>query len=550
MNKKLEPGPISETPLARQLQWLLFMRLVVISVLLGLSILLQSPESTLIRPPYVYIAYFIIGVYLFTLFSALLTKRVGNLALFANFQVVADTVLITCLVFFSGSSQSVFTIIYFFPIVAGSIVLQRKGSFVPAACSALGYTIALSAEYLGYHPNYFFSYYYQPFDDFLLLLNNVIIYGMAFFVVAVLSSLLAERLHKAERALSRTTLQFDKLATLYERIFEDTDTGIITLDSTDRITSFNPAFELISGFAAQEVLGQKVEEKFPVIDLQKEKNIQTFAYLTRKNGEQIAVSYSCSRLNLPGEKGGYHVITLQDLSGIKRMEDQLRQVEKMAAIGEMAAGVAHEFRNPLAVISGSAEVLYEKYMHDPALNSLLKIMVRESQRLEDSISDFLQFSKPASPEKEWLSIEKLAGEAVQLLQKTPQWRPNCQLVLDIPEKMDCWGDAQHLRRVLINLIHNSLNALPEDNGKITVRAAETDDDGVEKTIIEVSDNGRGIPPDIAGKIFEPFFTTNASGIGLGLAIVSQLVDSHGGQISLESSPGAGTTIRITLPLPT
>jgi two-component system sensor histidine kinase PilS (NtrC family) len=264
------------------------------------------------------------------------------------------------------------------------------------------------------------------------------------------------------------------------------------------------------------------------------------------------VGYSWTPLHTRDGSEDCQVITLQDLSEIKKMEDQVRQAEKMAALGEMAAGLAHEFRNPLAAISGSAQMLRNELGDNQMQHGLMKIIVRECTRLEKSIADFLQFSKPAVPEREWLLLENLLEDAVALLKQSPDWRDNISILSEIPEKFACWGDAQQLKRVLINLIQNACSALDNAGGEIRVMARETtDDDGQEKCLINIIDSGPGIPPALADKIFNPFFTTRDSGTGLGLAIVHQIIDSHRGNIKVENcgEDEAGANFAITLPLP-
>jgi two-component system sensor histidine kinase PilS (NtrC family) len=232
------------------------------------------------------------------------------------------------------------------------------------------------------------------------------------------------------------------------------------------------------------------------------------------------------------------------------MEKQVLQAEKMATIGEMAAGIAHELRNPLAAISGAAELLDACGDIKTQNQGLMNIITRECERLQNSISEFLYFSKPVEPEKEWVPLLPLVNEAIQILQHTLDWPERCQPVLDIPEKMDCWADPQQIRKVLLNILHNSCIALKNMEGKIRVTAREImDDSGAERTVLTIIDTGKGISDLVIDKIYEPFFTTRENGTGLGLSIVKQLVNAHGGGITIKSNEHTGTTTGIWLPLP-
>jgi len=537
----------------RHLQWLLFLRVMILSVLLGINILLQSKVEILTTPPLPYVAYFIAGVYVFTIFSALLLHYIAWYTAFAYWQLLTDCVLVTVLVFFTGGSQSLFVSLYFFPIIAGSSILLRRGGLAMAAATTLGYGATLLLENLGYQPGFFSYYWYRPLQNIFVAMNYFAVHGITFFIVALLSALLAERLQKTEKALTRTTLEFDRLSLLYGQIFNNIDTGVITLDSRGDITSFNPASTAISGYEATEVLGRPLTEVFAELgrggDLHPSPPVVT---LTRKDGSRVEVGYSEAGLHDPADSRESRVITLQDLSDIKKMEFQMRQAEKMAAIGAMATGIAHEFRNPLAAISGSAQMLVQQLIDrpDPNIKGLTNIIVRECSRLDNTIADFLQFSKPLLPQKEWLPVGKLIHEVVELLKKSPEFKSECRIVTNIPTAMDCWGDAPQLKRLLINLIHNSLMALPERHGEVRIVAAEEGGlPGEEQTVLTIVDNGCGIPVKKLDKIFDPFFTTRENGTGLGLAIVSQIVENHDGDIDVTSLPGQGTTFRVRLPLP-
>jgi two-component system sensor histidine kinase PilS (NtrC family) len=539
--------------LKRQLQWLLFLRALLLTLLLSANfLLLESASKKIVTPPLTYISYFIAGVYLFTIGSAFLLQKSKNLTRFAYIQTLMDSCLVSLLVFFSGGNQSIFTSIYFFPIIAGSFLLMLKGGLTLAAASTMGYGLILLLEYFAYQPDYFYQFWYLAPSSLLVVANFFAVHGITFFLVAVLSALLSTRLQRTESALSRTTQDFDQLSLLYKQIFDDITTGIITIDSDLNITSMNPAAERISGYSAADVLHHSLRQKLPDIELKRRGNIRPIADLQRKDGIRIPVGYSWTPLHTKNGAKDCQVITLQDLSEIKKMEDQVRQAEKMAALGEMAAGIAHEFRNPLAAISGSAQILREELRNNPAHHGLMKIIVRECSRLETSIADFLQFSKPAVPEKEWLALQELLDDAVGLLRQSPDWPEQVIILPDIPEKLAFWGDAQQLKRVLINLIQNSCQAIRDTNGEIRIMAREEKNEaGEEKTIINIEDSGPGIAPAIAAKIFDPFFTTRDNGTGLGLAIVHQIIDSHGGDIKVEGTQqtGGGANFTITLPLP-
>jgi two-component system sensor histidine kinase PilS (NtrC family) len=541
----------SASLLKRQLQWLLLFRVVVLTLLLGLTMLLKPQERGIILPPLQHIASFIVAVYLFTILSFIALNKTTCYRPFSYIQIFADTFLITFLVYFSGGSRSVFTIIYFFPIIIGGLLLFRTGGLLFATTSTLGYGTILLFEYLGYSSIYAAGK-SSPLISFTVFMHQFSVHGLIFFIVALLTIFISERLRQTEAALSQTTHDFDKLQLLYKQIFDDITTGIITVDKNEKITSFNQAASEITGFSPQEVIDKKLVNFFPGLGKYENEPFRQVINLTCKNGTKIPVGYSWTKLNLPDGTDNSRVYTMQDLSQIKKMEEQVRQAEKMAAIGEMAAGVAHEFRNPLAAISGSAQMLGQELDSKPENQKLMNIIIRESDRLEATISEFLQFSKPGTPEKKWFSIKELVDETVQVMQQNPVWDDSCRITQNVPDTMDCWGDPAQIKQILLNLIDNAWTALGIGckNGEIAIIASEQPaDDGKEKTVLTVANNGPPIPDNIMDKIFEPFFTTRENGTGLGLAIVWQIVKSHGGTIKVGNRSEEGTSFILTLPLP-
>ncbi|MCK5193518.1 MAG: PAS domain S-box protein, partial [Desulfobulbaceae bacterium] len=243
---------IADIHLKRQLGWVLFLRVVVLTVLIGLTTLFETKEHQLILPSLHYVLYFIVGIYLYTILSALILNRILYFRAFAYFQVITDILLTSCLITYTHSSQSVFLVIYFFPIISGAILLFRRGSLLMAALSSLCYGLILTAEYLGYLDRLIPTF-QSNIPTLQVGMQLFFIPGLTFFLVAILASLLSERLYKAESELSLASQNLDRLALLHKQIFDDINTGIITVASDGSITSFNKAAGLITGYRAVEV---------------------------------------------------------------------------------------------------------------------------------------------------------------------------------------------------------------------------------------------------------------------------------------------------------
>ncbi|MFP3982365.1 MAG: two-component system sensor histidine kinase NtrB [Desulfurivibrionaceae bacterium] len=533
------------------LLWILFFRVLLITVSLGITVILEQGEVDLIYASIDHVIIFTAFVYVFTIISAFIARRLPYLRTFSCLQIITDIILTSILIIFTQSSQSIFTIIYFFPIICGAFLLRLKGGLLMASITTLCYGMVLYAEYTGISARVipgFISHLSNPETG----LHHFAVFGISYFLVAILSSLLIERLYSMEKALTATSRDLDQLSYLYKQIFDDVSTGILTVDARGNITSCNRAAENIIGYSSSEIEGWNLADYLPQLYMEKksDREDRPMVWLTRKDGAEIPVGYSWTPLNIDRDAGESRVYTMQDLSRIKEMEDKVRQSEKMAAVGKMAAGLAHEFRNPIAAISGASQVLNKDIPDNSAQKGLIKIISRESKRLEITIRDFLQFSKPAVPEKEWASLSGIVDEVVELFsQQHAGWSDSYRVKKDFPENMDVWGDRAQLKQVLINLIDNAAEAMGNKNGVINISVNETEgnDDPV---VIEVSDTGEGFTENSLNKIFDPFYTGKRNGTGLGLAIVKQLVEGHGGTVrAANNQEGSGAAISFTLPLP-
>ena len=557
--KNIKPVTDSEEQLRYHLLWFLFIRVILYTLLLGITFLLNISEQHLILPSPPLILLYIFVIYLYTIGSALLLKTSRHLPRFGLIQVLSDTIFIAVLVYATGCSQSIFTSVFILPIIAGGLIFYRIGGLIAAAGATIFYGMVLSSEYLGYLPDYYFATRYLQLDNYLVGMNIFAVYGLTFFLIAMLSGMIAARLRTAEDALSRTELRLDRLLLLYKQIFDDIQTGIITVDAQDRITSFNPAAVTITGFGPDEVNGRRLREIFPQISAETRERV--VGDLRRKNGTLIRVGYSCADLHVPAgldpgepECSNCKVITLQDISRIEAMEQQMRKAEKMAAIGEMSASIAHDFRNPLAAISGSAQLLAmelaEQEREQRSIkHSLTGIIVRESERMARTITDFLHYARPAAPDPQWFNLRRLAEETVALL--ASEGDGACPVQVDIPGDLDIQADRQLLQLALLHLLRNSCYAARNCSEPVVIQAGEVAAAGAEadQVVIDVRDQGEGINPEILDKVFEPFFSTRQDTAGLGLPIVRQIVTAHHGTISLVPGRERGCTARIALPLP-
>ena len=555
-----------ERLLVSQLLWMIFLRVILYTLILGVSAYLQDTAVNLVMLPQHLLLIFIIVVYVTSITSSLILLK-GNEQpwRFGIKQNLLDTFFVSGLVYLTGASFSIFGPIYFFPIIAGGLIMPRLGGLVAAGASTLQYGITLALGYYNIYPDFLGISLAGTNREAIATLNMFAVYGLTFFLAAILSSLFAGRLRKTEDALSDSVREFDRLSLLYKQIFDDINTGIITTDDSNRISSVNNAACDITGYQVDDLLHKEFHEFFPNVTFTQQA-MRHAASLTRKDDEVIRVGYSYAQLQYHGPEGNNtqpdgsdtqtchncKVVTIKDISEVERLEKQMQQAEKLAAIGRMSAGIAHDFRNPLTAISGSAQVLANdiSLVQSPQQkqnSELINIILRESNRLSNTVSDFLKFARPENAEKDWFSLERCLDEVIEVAKAHPIWPKDWEVERDIESVVDIWADKYQMFTILNHLLQNAQAFCPLGKERIRVVAQEIrEEDRIE---ISVEDNGPGISPGKEKRIFEPFYTRRVDGTGLGLAIVKQMMTEHQGDISVSKSELGGAKFILSFPLP-
>ncbi|OQX08311.1 MAG: hypothetical protein BWK76_23730 [Desulfobulbaceae bacterium A2] len=534
----------------------LFARVLLFSILPGGVMLL--PHQDILLPPWSLLVAFVAGILLLSIFSALWLRRPQlNLQRFSRCQILFDLLCCILLIAHSGGSRSIFLPLLIFPVSTGSLVLHRHGSLKAAAAATLLLGGCLALEYFAFLVRLPGQPFLPPGQPWPLLLNILAVYGSTFFLIAIFSELLTRRLVRTERALRESERDLAELSRLYKQIFDDISVGIMTIDDLGRITSYNNAAERITGYPVAEVLDRPLRVCFAVLNLEPAGGTRQTVDLQRADGETIRVA--CAHADLRMHQGdpastcaGCRVLTIEDVTQFERMEQQMRQAEKLAAIGSMSAAIAHDMRNPLASISGAAQLLnVELSGHSNSPNDrLLDIILRESSRLAAIITDFLQFAQPATASMGWFDGRRLVEETWMIVSMPSVEAQHCRLDNQVPSGFDFWGDRQLLQTALRHLLENSRHACRDrDDGLLVVSVREeTDAEGQSWLSLRLSDNGPGIPEAALDKIFDPFYSTREDGTGLGLAIVRQLAVRHHGSVRAENTAvGCAVTLRWPLP---
>jgi len=466
-------------------------------------------------------------------------NRVGGRAVVFS-ELGADGALISALVYCTGGAGSIFAFLYNVWIVYIAVRLGPSAAVMGCAASVAAYALLAWGPLFGW---------LSPFEvaggaSFDEALIGTSTHAAGFLVVTVLASGLA-------RQVSRGRAELRELGQLHQRVFDSVSSGLLTVDHAGNVTSFNPEAERITGYQRQHVLGHNIRDIFDGALTSFESSMPTGPLQARREvtfcnrrGEELHLGFSSSLLrNEDGEPDGA-ILIFQDVTRVVEMEAELRRTERLSAVGQLAAGLAHEIRNPLGALSGAIELLSAEWPHRPSDARLFRIVQRETERLNRLVSEFLSYARTGPSRRERISITALFEEIEKL------WLANTrrEVALDvrIEPGLEAVGDPDHLRQVFWNLLLNAAEAKPSD-GRVVVEAKRGSGSEAGMVVIQVSDRGTGIPREILERIFEPFFTTKVKGTGLGLATVHRLIESGGGSIGIRSDSGEGTCVRVVLP---
>ncbi|MFI5303193.1 MAG: nitrogen regulation protein NR(II) [Nitrospiria bacterium] len=539
--------------LREKIKWLMIVRVSLMTLFLGGSLLFQigrvkSPLS--IYFPSLLLLY----IYLLTLVYVFVLNRIQNLDLFSYVQLTMDVFIETILVMFTGSVESPFSFLFVISIISGALLQGRFGAIFAASLSFILYGIVVDLEFFQWGV---FGNFTPPNMTDREVIYSFFLYLVIFFTIAVISGLLSEKLNHTRNTLDERNKGLTALRAFHENVVKSMGSGLLTADLEGGILSFNSAAEAISGYSRGEVLNEKWWRIFgwnavPVSPEQMEErsgNLRFDREGKKKNGTRLLIGMTLSALkNDNGEQKGF-VGTFQDLTKIKEMEESIKLKERLAHLGEMAAGIAHEIRNPLASLSGSMEVLKQELNLKDHEQKLMEIALKEAERLNHLISDFLNYARPRSPQKTETTLKKYLAEEVFLFRNSGACSNDIRIELNIDPKLKTvFLDQDLIKQVFWNLSLNAAEAMP--NGGVLKISAGIDSarENPPFWFLSFEDNGMGIDQETIGKIFNPFYSTKDHGTGLGLSIVHRIIEEHGGKIRVKSNRQQGTQFKLTFPL--
>jgi two-component system sensor histidine kinase PilS (NtrC family) len=540
--------------LRSRLSTLIAARVVIGTLLLGSAILIQisRPGAFPVDPFFA-----LIGLtYALSVFYLITLRFADRHAWLVDLQFGADAMLVSAFIHVTGGIASNFSSLYLLPIIATSMIRSRRVALQVAGLSAMLYLALVLVQYVdvGLPP---LVRRFTPVVELPTL--GVARYTVAinlggFFAVALLAGSLAEGLRSAGARLEYASHEIRDLRKFNENVINSLLSGLVTTDAEGRILTFNRAAAVILGIPSAhaikhdsiEVLQLPADTRGRLTGLSEGRTLKIDTQHRTGDGRSIDLGLTARTLTFPDGRAGF-LFTFQDVTDVRRLERDARLQQRLAAVGEMAAGIAHEIRNPLASMSGSIQVLRQELSLSDEQAQLMDIVLRESERLNDTIKSFLAYARPQRFALARLDIRKVVQDAAVLLRNSSEVKEHHTIAVDVPpDPVWCEADENQIRQIIWNLATNGLRAMGQ-GGRLLLSAA-TSTDGSGATLVKVQDQGRGIPPEELDLIFQPFHSSFEKGSGLGLAIVHRIVTDYNGTINVSSKVGQGTTMTVRLPI--
>jgi len=536
--------------MASDARMLIAVSVVVVTTLLLGALIIQYTVRELLAINYVYLT---AGVtYILTLLYIGVGKFVRSRTINLACQIAGDLVIETFLVYFTGGLDSPFSFLYLVSIITASSLLYRRGGLLSASGAVILYGGLGDLMYYGLLQLPAQSWFVPtPWTSSRLYLNMATNFA-GFYATALLTSYLSEKLQRTSQELDANRHNLAELRALNQNVVESIPSGLVTLSPSGLVTFANPAAAQILRRDARDLVGCHISELgfFSEEDWRLVHTSVGTARVVRMEKDDVLVGddlhtlgWAVTPLNtLEGVASGYSLI-FQDLTDMKKLEAEVRLKDRMAAVGELSAGIAHEIRNPLAAIAGSVQVLRKNEALSPQEQRLMSIILRESERLNKSIADFLRFVKPQEKHPAEFDIAASLSETLDLLSNSAELSPSHTIERQIaPQSYTIVGDGDQIRQVFWNIARNAVQAMPR-GGRLRVQTEVAD--GAYNIVF--ADSGRGMSDSDQRRLFQPFRTNFPTGTGLGMAISYRIVQEHGGRIDVRSREGSGTMITVSLP---
>ncbi len=545
--KLAETARVRFQPEPRAIRWLIALRVMVITTLFVGSMIVQVASRMILPLQSLYLL--TVSTYVLTLiYTALYLAHIST-RIQAATQILGDVLVVSGFVYVTGGLYSPFSFLYLAVIAVAALLLPRGGLLAAGLASiAYGAMVDLMVfRVLPIPPNLVGTRPILPTSRVLLqLFVNIV----GFVVVALLVAYLAESVHSMAGRLEVERRRSQRAEALADHVLRSIGAGMIALDGAGIVLHANPAaLKILELPSDEKAVGRSIESVLPLetnnwgllLSRARSRRVNRLEDRIAERGEDLGLSLG-PLTDDTGKQAGF-VISFQSLSEVRAAAEQQRLQERMAAVGEMAARMAHEIRNPLASISGAAQVLTSQEASNARSRQLLDIVVRESRRLSQVLQDFLQFAKPGEGLPSTVEIVPLVQDCLELMRASSELEDGHVVELHIPSDLTVVAIEGLLRQAIWNLLQNAVQAMP-DGGRLLIRGTRATDGSVE---LEFLDSGRGIPEEILDRAFEPFVTGRPEGTGLGLAVVYAAVMQHGGTVDIRRRKDTGTEVSVHLP---
>jgi two-component system sensor histidine kinase PilS (NtrC family) len=550
---------LHEEGIDTRLRWLMLSRVAIVTFLLMVTTFIKIQKTEIFPEKALTSLYVLCALtYFLSLAYLLLLKFVKKNRLNIYIQAFTDVALITFLVYITGGISSIYSVFYPLVIIYSVLFLEKRGGLIIASASGILYGLLLDLEYYEviYPINAGAVHDYNLGAGYVF--SRIFIHLLSFYIIGLLASFVVEQERRMRTLLAEKETAFDQLDLLHRSIIESVETGIMTINLQGRIKSFNRAAEQISGFTFADVENKNIVEVFPCFtqvqdeigindDKHTSKDRYNIEFAHDKKNKLILSCLVSTLKDSTGRRIG-DIVIFQDITSLVEMEEALEKSKRLALIGEMAAGLAHEMRNPLASLSGSIQILKRDLQLSEVDEKLMQIILKGKDQLDRVIKDFLLLARPAPGDRETVFIKEIIESVIESIQYLPDWKDDISVRLELSDNLGVSANRTEIREVIWNIVINAVQSMPE-GGELSVETRKLYDGAQAQSLeIQVSDTGCGIDEKYLDRIFEPFFTTKERGTGLGLAIVNRIIEGYTGKILIRRGIERGTICTVSLPL--
>ena len=531
---------IPPSDVRKRVERLLLLRTLVMTVVLGLSMWLLVTGDSRSRLALWLQSGVIAATYVSSIVFGVMLRRGFAPRRVATPMHANDIVLTSALVYITGGAQSPYMFLYALTIVSAGALSYRRGAIVvtiAALAAAIGISLAAWIHLFAVQLSDV-----KPWEQTVLQLVRTLGINVATLVgVGALSVIFGDQLQRGAETLATTRRAAADLLTLHQDIVRSLSSGLITTTPDGRVLTTNAVAAEILRVAAAELVGRPLAEVLPGLPASDDTRRVDLAL--RRDGGEIFLGATVSPLRDMRDNVIGRVINFQDLTELRRLEQQSRRAERLATVGQLAAGVAHEIRNPLASISGSIELLRQAPQASEDDRTLMAIVHREIQRLNVLIGDLLDYANPRAKQAVDFDLGSLVEETLRVASADTAFA-DVELACEVDNPLPIHADPAKLRQVVWNLLRNARDAAKAGGKHVRVQARRVEHGGAR---VAIADDGPGIAKELVGRIFDPFVTTKEKGTGLGLATCHAVVAEHNGRLEVDTEPDAGTTMTLTLP---